>query len=320
MRCTWRGWTEAVVLSATILAATGCSGYSVHEPKQPGEDHPPGPVAGEVITNSIGMRLVYVSAGEFAMGGSGSAAALAARYGGRAEHFANEFPSHRVIIREGFWMGETEVTQGEYRSVMKVEPWLEKPYVRQADYYPAVFVSWEDAAEFCRKLSEREDRPYLLPTEAQWEYACRAGTTTEYSFGDDAAQSDDFAWFKGNTLGIGEPYAQPVALLKPNGFGLYDMHGNVWEWCRDYYDGDYYAKVADPAIDPENTLPAPARVLRGGCWYYEAQYGRAAYRGGSTPPGRRNVRIGFRVILVGAGPRQSLSDGAAPPIKQSANR
>jgi formylglycine-generating enzyme required for sulfatase activity len=143
---------------------------------------------------------------------------------------------------------------------------------------------------------------------------------SEYSFGDNAADRDDYAWFKGNTLDIGEPYAHPVALLKPNGFGLYDMHGNVWEWCRDYYDSDYYGKVADPALDPENTQPAPARVLRGGCWYYGSQYGRCAYRGGSTPAGRRNARIGFRVILVGATSPQSPGDGAASPTKQLLNR
>jgi formylglycine-generating enzyme required for sulfatase activity len=286
-----------------ILAVAGCSGSCVRRQKQPGEDHPPGPVAGEVITNSIGMKLVYLPAGEFTMGSRGSTALLAARYGAKPEYFANEFPPHRVIIREGFWMGETEVTQGEYKAVRNSEPWLEQPYVQQAECNPAVFVSWDDAVEFCRRLSARENRSYMLPTEAQWEYACRAGTTTEYSFGDDAADSDDFAWFKGNTLDIGEPYAHAVALLKPNGFGLYDMHGNVWEWCRDPYDNEYYGKVADPALDPENTQPAAARVLRGGCWYYGSQYGRSAYRGGSTPPSRRNARIGFRVILVGAAPR-----------------
>jgi formylglycine-generating enzyme required for sulfatase activity len=126
---------------------------------------------------------------------------------------------------------------------------------------------------------------------------------SEYSFGDNAADRDDYAWFKGNTLDIGEPYAHPVALLKPNGFGLYDMHGNVWEWCRDYYDSEYYGKAAGSAIDPENTRPAAARVLRGGCWYYGSQYGRCVYRGGSTPAGRRNARIGFRMIVVGAAPR-----------------
>lgn len=113
-----------------------------------------------------------------------------------------------------------------------------------------------------------------------------AGLRKDGAF-DGVSGDDDFASFKGNTLAIGEPYAHPVALLKPNAFGRYDTHGNVWEWCRDYYDSEYYRKVADPAVDPENTQPAAERVLRGG----------------STPAGRRNARIGFRVILIGVDSR-----------------
>jgi formylglycine-generating enzyme len=301
----WTRWLWLIGMFAAptmVLAAAGCSDISVRGQGQADKDYPATQLAGDGMTNSIGMKLVYVPAGEFMMGSSGSAAQMAARYGAKPEYFANEFPQHRVIIRSGFWMGESEVTQGQYTAVMNAEPWLEKLYVQPADYNPAVFVSWEDAVEFCRRLSEREGRTYMLPTEAQWEYACRAGTTAKYSFGDEASDSDDYAWFKGNTLDIGEPYAHPVALLKPNAFGLYDMHGNVWEWCRDYYNSEYHGKVAEPAIDPEDAQPAAARVLRGGCWYYEPPYGRCAYRGGSTVPSRCNARIGFRVILINVEP------------------
>jgi len=256
------------------------------------------PKSGEVIASTIGMNLVYIPAGEFRMGGSGSAAQLAARYDGNEAYFTNEYPQHRVRISRGFWMSQTEVTQGQYQAVMGSEPWLEKTYVQRADYNPAVFVSWDDAVAFCERLGRKEGQTYQLPTEAQWEYACRAGTTTQYNFGEDESTSEEYAWFKGNTLDIGEAYAQPVGLLKPNAFGLYDMHGNVWEWCRDYYDPQYYRKLGEPAIDPENSRPAPCRVLRGGCWYYAPQYGRSSYRGGSTPGTRRNCRIGFRVIRV----------------------
>jgi formylglycine-generating enzyme required for sulfatase activity len=280
-----------VALMAVSVVVGGC--HSTGRPLRP--------QAGDVRTNSIGLELVYVPSGHFLMGAGGSPAELAARYDAGPEYFANEFPQHRVIISKGFWMSRTEVTQGQYRTVTDAEPWLEQAYVQQGDFNPVVFVSWDDATEFCRRLSCAEGRTYKLPTEAQWEYACRAGTTTQYSFGDDESQGDEYACFKGNTFDIGERHAQPVAMLKPNAFGLCDMHGNVWEWCRDAYDPRYHSELCDPAVDPENTRPAKARVLRGGCWYYDSPFGRSAYRGGSTPPGRRNCRIGFRVILLDVG-------------------
>jgi formylglycine-generating enzyme required for sulfatase activity len=293
----WTRLAGMVVPAIVVLVAAGCSDR--REPLL--EDPSARPRAGEVMTNSVGMTLVYVPAGEFLMGNRSSVETMARQYGAQPEYFANEFPRHRVILRSGFWMGESEVTQGQYKTVMEAEPWLEKPYVEQAGWNPAVFVSWEDAILFCRRLSAREGRTYGLPTEAQWEYACRAGTDTEYSFGAAESTAEDYAWFKGNTVGIGEPCAHPVALLKPNAFGLYDLHGNVWEWCRDYYDGEYYGKSGSPAVDPENIQPMPNRVLRGGCWYYEPQYGRSSYRS-SGPASRRNARIGFRVILLHAQP------------------
>ena len=288
-----------------VIVVAGCSelaplrGHAHDDLGVPGRESRP--QAGDVWGNSLGLELVYIPAGRFTMGGAGSPEALSARYGAKPEYFANEFPRRQVIISKGSWMGRTEVTQGQYRTVMNAEPWLDKALVQAGDFNPAVYVSWDDAVEFCRRLSEKEGRTYRLPTEAQWEYACRAGSTGEYNFGDDESNYEAHACFKGNTFDIGERSAQPVAMLQPNAFGLYDMHGNVWEWCRDAYDPEYYGRLTDPAVDPENTWPAEARVLRGGCWYYGPQFGRSAYRGGSTPPGRRNSRIGFRVILLDAG-------------------
>ena len=149
-------------------------------------------------------------------------------------------------------------------------------------------VSWEDAQAFCKKLGDG----FRLPTEAQWEYACRAGTTTVYSFGDDASRLDEYAWYEGNADSKDEKYAHVVGKKKPNPWGLYDMHGNVWEWCEDSYDEDYYE--GSPASDPHNTSTGAYRVLRGGGWLDYAYYCRSAIRGRGGPC-ITGSNIGFRV-------------------------
>ena len=133
---------------------------------------------------------------------------------------------------------------------------------------------------------------FALPTEAQWEYACRAETTTKYYFGDDASKLGDYAWFYKNAFYVKKRYAHPVGKKKPNAFGLYDMHGNVWEWCQDWY-GDYQSTSA---IDPSGPTGGQRRVLRGGSWYYVADHCRSAYRSGRDPDARRSVG-GFRVSV-----------------------
>lgn len=154
------------------------------------------------------------------------------------------------IPGQSYSIGVTTVTQAQWKVVMGTEPWKGKAYVVEGDDYPAVYVSWYDAVEFCKKLSNTSGVVYRLPTKEEWGYACRAGTTTAYHFGDDEEKLVDYAWFNKNTCGSkGEEYAHRVAKKNPNAFGLYDMHGNVWEWCSD-------------SCDKNNTTS----VLRGGSW------------------------------------------------------
>ncbi len=204
----------------------------------------------------------------------------------------DEFPQHQVRISEGFWMGQTEVTQGQYKSVMNAQPWSRKFGVQESDNNPAVYVGWDDAAAFCRKLSQKEGKTYRLPTEAEWEYACRAGTTTRLSFGDSYSSLGDYAWFDGNAYDVDETYAHSVGQKKPNLWGVYDMHGNVWEWCSDWYAKGYNGE--SPRNDPTGPDTGSYRVYRGGSWSSTPQYCRSACRS------RRGARprlgfLGFRV-------------------------
>jgi len=163
-------------------------------------------------------------------------------------------------------------------------------------------VSWQDAMEFCGKLTqlpqERDARRvYRLPTEAEWEYACRAGTKTKYSFGDADLQLDNYGWFSGNAVNT-----HPVGLKKPNGWGLYDMHGNVWEWCSDFYG--YYPDGA--VTDPQGLLSGSGRVLRGGSWLSAAKNCRSAYRDW-TATSRSGNHLGFRLAMSLPGSSPSVS-------------
>jgi formylglycine-generating enzyme len=187
-------------------------------------------------------------------------------------------------------MQTTEVTQGQWKSVMATEPWKEE---KTGPNYPAMGVSWNDAVAYCKKLSEKEGKTYRLPTEAEWEYACRAGTETTWSFGNDDKELGDYAWHKENALDISEKYAHQVGLKKPNAFGLYDMHGNVWEWCDDYYGEDYYKQ--SPAQDPTGPTSGSSRVLRGGMWNSGSRISRSAFRLRLTAD-FYYFGIGFRVV------------------------
>jgi formylglycine-generating enzyme required for sulfatase activity len=189
-------------------------------------------------------------------------------------------------------MGRTEVTQGQWRGVMGTEPWKGESYVQEGEQNAASSISWDDATEFCRRLSQREGRTYRLPTEAEWEYACRAGTMTRFHFGDDESRLGEYAWFDGNADSIGEDYAHRVGQKKPNPFGLYDMHGNVYEWCGDWF-GPY---ASDPLRDPRGPSSGSSRVLRGGSWYYDPSFVRCAFRYNLGPDYRRYFN-GFRVVL-----------------------
>jgi formylglycine-generating enzyme required for sulfatase activity len=159
---------------------------------------------------------------------------------------------------------------------MGTEPWKGKQYVKEGPSYAATYVSWDDAIAYCKKLSEKEGKTYRLPTEAEWEYACRAGTQTAWSFGDDEKELGDYAWYDENAEFIGEDYAHQVGLKKPNAFGLFDMHGNVDEWCHDYW-GDYYYKQS-PEKDPTGPASGDSRVLRGGSQCNLTRATRSAFR------------------------------------------
>jgi len=209
------------------------------------------------ITNSIGMKLNLVPPGEFLMGSPES----------EAEYRENE-TLHRVKITKPFYLSAYEVTQAQYEQVMGKNPSDSKGPTKRVER-----LEWNDAVEFCRKLrAQTAGVGYRLPTEAEWEYVCRAGTTTAYSFGNDASVLSKYAWHRDNS----KLTTHPVGELKPNAWGLYDMHGNVLEWCQDRY-GLYVSQqvVSDP------TGPASGRghVLRGGSFFLlPPEYVRAAHR------------------------------------------
>lgn len=241
------------------------------------------------VTNSIGMKLILIPPGEFMMGSPVS----------EANRSSDETP-HRVRINKPYYLGVWEVTHGEYERVMGTKPSRFKTVSRQdTNRFPVEQVSWEDAVEFCRKLSallpeQSSGRVYRLPTEAEWEYACRAGTTTPFHFGSELnggeANCDGNHPYGTGTKG---PYlARPttVGSYGANSFGLCDMHGNVWEWCSDWY-GDYAVTSVD---DPQGPAVGSGRVVRGGSWHDSTGYCRAAARDRSTP-GSRSDPLGFRV-------------------------
>ena len=235
---------------------------------------------GDPVVNSVGMVLVPIPAGEFRMGSPDSDPGAKPR----------EKPQHLVKITKPFYLCVYEVTQQQYEKVMGTRPWQGKRYVQEGHDYPASFVSWHDAVEFCRKLSEKEGVEYRLPTEAEWEYACRAGTTRNYSFGDDASKLGQYAWYKKNTWNVGEKYAHRVGQKLPNPWGLYDMHGNVWEWCQDCYAP--YGNEKDIS-DPMGPTQGEYRLLRGGSFLDQASIVRSADRN-YDQPAIRSGNNGFR--------------------------
>jgi len=233
-----------------------------------------------VITNSIGMKMVVIPAGEFLMGSPAS----------DPDAIDDEKPQHRVRITRPFYLGVYAVTQAEYKRVMRKKP----SYFQGDPNRPVEQVTWEHAQEFCGKLSALSEEKvaghvYRLPTEAEWEYACRAGSTTRYSFGDSAETLGDYAWWDENS----DVTTHPVGRKKPNAWGLHDMHGNVWEWCADWYGGDYYSQ--SPPSDPNGPSFGASRVLRGGSWGLFLPDGfRCAFRC-YLDPVDRHVTFGFRV-------------------------
>jgi formylglycine-generating enzyme required for sulfatase activity len=265
-----------------LLIAVGCDDST--ETEQPTE-HPaeqPTEQAAESITNTLGMKLNKIPAGTFMMGSPES-----------EEGHEDDETQHKVTITKPFYMQTTEVTQRQWKDLMGTKPWFSEVYAKEGPDYAAVCVSWDDAVAYCKKLSEAEGKTYRLPTEAEWEYACRAGTRTAWSFGDDENALGDYAWYEENAYDIGESYAHQVGLKKPNAFGLYDTLGNVLEWCHDYFGKDYYNQPLEK--DPRGPASGSSRVLRGGSWNRDSRSTRSAYRRWNVAGFRGNYD-GFRVV------------------------
>ncbi|MBU6401217.1 MAG: formylglycine-generating enzyme family protein [Verrucomicrobia bacterium] len=247
-----------------------------------------GAATGSNPTNREG--LVWISAGEFIMGSPND----------EPGRDPDEGPQTRVIIPRGFWMGRCEVTQAEYQQVTGTNP----SNATEDQRRPVEKVNWYEAMDYCAKLTQRAQAAdqlprgyaYRLPTEAEWEYACRAGTTTRFSHGDDKGyvQLPEYAWFTRNS----ESMTHPVGTRRPNPWGLLDMHGNVWEWCLDRWDGALPGGcVTNVALPASGTL----RAARGGSWLYEGAACRSANRDDYSPSNRCSD-LGFRVVLAPAEP------------------
>ncbi len=224
----------------------------------------------------IKLKLVLIPAGEFMMGSPEGET-------GRSD---TEGPQRKVTITEPFYMGIYPITQAQYQEVTGKKPDLRF----KGDDLPVYRITWNNAVEFCKKLSERTGLKFRLPTEAEWEYAARAGTTTAYYFGNNEKQLGEYAWHAGNSDGRVHPSGQK----KPNAWGLYDMYGNVFEWCLDWYQDTYKGL---PDADPTGPPSGEERVLRGGVWFSFQEGCRSAYRRRSTPGGWL-AESGLRVVMV----------------------
>ena len=276
------------------------------------------------LGDGMKLEMVWIPAGSFVMGDD--------------EGGDDEIPVHNVTITKPFYLGKYEVTVAQFRrfveetnyttdaekgsgfrgsfgwdfdtkdfKVNEKYSWRNTGFA-QSDTHPVVNVSWNDALEFCKWLSRKDSKAYRLPTEAEWEYACRAGTTTRYYHGNapeglekianvaDAAFEVKFPGVKGLIhANDGYAYTSPLGSFLPNRFGLYDMHGNVWEWCADWYDVEYYAK--SPTNDPTGPATGEERAYRGGGWFNCARGSRSASRSTGAPE-HRSLVLGFRVAVA----------------------
>lgn len=278
--------------------------------------------ARQSTTNSIGMKQALIPAGEFMMGSTPQEIDLLLTQmkerGVDRWYLASppsEGPRHRVKITRPFYIDVYEVTVGQFRKFVEATSyrtdaekdgaggygrtggkWQQKPEYswknigfEQSDDQAVVNVTWNDAVAFCRWLSRKEGKPYRLPTEAEWEYACRAGSTGRYPWGEDAAEMDQYVWHGANSGGA--PHV--VGQLKPNAFGLYDMCGNAYEYCQDFYSTEPYSQPS--VADPQGPSVGTARVVRGGSSGTLAIHCRSAFRGDAGQT-HRNQRDGFRVV------------------------
>jgi sulfatase modifying factor 1 len=334
--------------------ASLCISITLHGAQALAADQPPADQP-RTLKNTLGMRLVRIPAGEFMMGSDEPVESLQSAYPlmerDRLENLADEGPVHAVHITQTFYMGQTEVTVGQFRRFLKASGYQPEsiadgtggygynptydpaktkrgdlfegrdprynwhnPGFKQTDSHPVVNITWNDANAMAQYLSQKEGRIYRLPTEAEWEYAARAGTRTRYHSGDDpeslrkvANTFDAIAkkyWPKLASQALkgddGFAFTAPVARFAPNAFGLYDMHGNAWEWTHDLYGEDYYAH--SPMDDPQGPAKGDVYVRRGGSWHTWALYARSSYRNWNTPQTRYTL-VGMRLVMEAPRPR-----------------
>ncbi len=264
------------LLSVTLILFQGCKRKDPNETPKNSAEAP-----GEIKAES-GTEMVQIPAGRFTMG----------------DEKEIDATPHEVAV-SSFYMDKYLVTQGQYKKVMG-----ENPSRWKGDKNPVEQVRWSDAVKYCnaRSIAEGlqpcydlqtwqcnfEANGYRLPTEAEWEYACRAGSKTAYFFGDNASKLSDYAWVDNNAGG--KPH--PVGQKKPNPWGMYDMHGNVWEWCNDFYQVDYYQQ--SPEEDPRGPKTGETKVVRGGAWKFSADSCRSGYRY-NEDPGYSDVCFGYDI-------------------------
>lgn len=270
-------------LLALILVMSATFAFADEETTKPSPSSQPtktetasrgfeGSIAGEAKELN-GITFHWCPAGSFTMGIPGAT--------------DNKSPVN-VTLSTGFWLGETEMTEGQYKKL------ISKGSTNGNDY-PVTDVSYDDAVSYCQKLTSQERNTnrlpqgwkYSLPTEAQWEYACRAETKTKYWFGDNESQLGEYAWYDKNSSGVNRVGQKPA-----NKWGLKDTHGNVWEWCSDWYGSKLRG-----GRDPVGAASGSIRVVRGGCWFSDAADCRSAFRGFYSP-GHQSGDLGFRLALV----------------------
>jgi formylglycine-generating enzyme required for sulfatase activity/predicted Ser/Thr protein kinase len=278
-----RRWVVPALLVCVLGGLITAGWFAYHHWHERRPETPPPPE----IENSIGMTLVYIKPGTFLMGSP------------EAEHGrdSSDERQHRVTLTKGFYMSTTLVSQKQWKAVMGAN---NNPSPAQGDNLPVASVTWEQAREFCERLSARENRTYRLPTEAEWEYACRAGTTSPFWCGetittDQANFNGKYPYRPKDPEGQYRQWPTPVSAFAPNAFGLRDMHGNLFQWCADWYARDY---PAGEVQDPRGPDDGHKRVMRGGSWHRSAKTARSAARNfwGPTQPGGHE--IGFRVVCA----------------------
>ena len=240
----------------------------------------------KAITNSIGMKMVWIEPGRFMMGSGPDEK-------GSEE---DESPQHKVTLTKGFYIGATEVTQQQWEKLMGPGRWVGNRNIARGEKLPAIMMTWAEANSFCRKLGEKEGRRYRLPTEAEWEYACRAETTTWFYWGNEF--DERYAWSNRNS----ERSMHEVGGKLPNAWGLFDMGGNVWEWCSDWHE----PHSADELTDPNGPPEGEKKVIRSGSYSNHPYDCRSAERGCVTPEARGGS-IGLRIVMEGEPPEKAAS-------------